>query len=285
MTTTFKADIIVPEILAESMRGKFAGMNLLYGTGAVTVNPTLRAIKQNVGEKVKVPYWGTIGELDIIPEGAALTPRKMTQTSEEAIVQHAGVAIGISEWASIAAADDPYAEARRQILDATTRTFDNILIEKAKASLPSMTVDGYTSGKVLDYLLGVNTKQKFGDEGRSGDFVLWGIHSKTEGDLLTDLDAVGRPRLVDGTNGSLSRFIGIPVMVSDKLAPVSDKYTSLLIKRGALTIWVNPNVTINIDPDRLADDNIMTMHVYFVAHRYTRTADGTKPGVALCEHK
>lgn len=285
MAPTRRSDIIQPEILAEGMPGAFAGMDLLAGTGAVAVSPTLRARKQEVGDRVKIPRFNTIGEMQDIGEGGAASVQSLTQGSELATVEHAAIAIGIGEWAQIAAADDPYAEARRQIVVAVKRKLDAKLIAAARAtSLVLNRYDHATSALngTLNYDMGADAMALFGDENEEGDFVLWGMHSKVKTDLRKTKDSTGRSLLSD-QQGSLSRFMGIGIKQSDKLTASGDdppKYETLLCKKGALAAWVNPDMGIQEDKDILADDVVMAFHLYYCVHLYSRTPAGTKCGVA-----
>jgi len=290
MAATRRSDIIVPEILAEGMKGVFAGMNLLAGSGAVVVSPTLRAGKSAVGSQVKIPRFNTIGEMQDVPEGGAATVQSITQGSELATVEHSAIAIGIGEWAQIAAADDPYAEARRQIMLAAQRKFDAKLIAAARATTLALNrydnADASLNG-TLNYDMGADAMALFGDENEEGDFVLWGMHSKVKTDLRKTKDSTGKALLSD-QQGGLSRFMGVPIVQSDKLTASSDsppEYETLLAKKGALGLWINANVSIKEDDDILADDVVMALHVYYCVHLYSRTPNGTKCGVAKVGHK
>lgn len=289
MAASRRTDIIVPEILAEGMPGAFAGMNLLSGTGAVAVNPTLRAGRAKVGDQIKIPKFNTIGEMQDIPEGGAASVQNLTQGSELATVEHAGIAIGIGEWAQIAAADDPYAEARRQIVIAARRKLDAKLIAAARTT--TLVLNRYDSGGAdgtLNYDMGADAMALFGDESEEGDFVLWGVHSKTKTDLRKTKDSTGRALLSD-QEGSLSRFMGVPVVQSDRITPDATvsptRYESLLIKRGALAAWINPDMGIQEDRDILADDVVMAFHLYYCVHLYLRAPNSTYCGAAKVQHR
>lgn len=290
MASTRRSDIIIPEILAEGMPGRYLGMNLLSGTGAVVVNPTLRYGKEEVGNQVKIPRFNTIGEFQDIPEGGAAQVQPITQGSEYATVEHSAIAVGIGEWSRIAAADDPYVEARNQIVTALERKLDSKLIAKARASA-SLVLNRYDGGGgtdgTLNYDMGADAMALFGDESEEGDFVMWGVHSKTKTDLRKTKDSLGRALLSD-QQGSLSRFMGIPVRQSDKLTPSSDtppKYESLLFKKAAMAVWINPNISIQEDKDILADDTVMAMHVYYCVHLYSRTYQSARPGAVKIQHR
>lgn len=290
MASTRRSDIIIPEILAEGMPGKYLGMNLLSGTGAVVVNPTLRYGKEEVGNQVKIPRFNTIGEFQDIAEGGAAQVQSITQGSETATVEHAAIAVGIGEWARIAAADDPYVEARNQVIVALQRKLDSKLIAKARASA-SLVLNRYDVGGGLDgtlnYDMGADAMALFGDESEEGDFVLWGMHSKVKTDLRKTKDSLGRALLSD-QQGSLAKFMGIPVRQSDKLTPSTDtppKYESLLFKKNAMAVWINPNIVIQEDKDILADDTVIAMHVYYCVHLYSRTYASARPGAVKIQHR
>lgn len=288
--STRVADIVVPEILTESVRAAFEKVNLLYGTNAVVMNPTFTGGKSAVGTEVKVPYFGTIGEFDDVAAGGALAPAKITETKETATVIHVGKMVSIEELVIAASASDVYAEVTRQIMIGLTRKIDSKLIAAASASLPAMTLsDPYTNGALMSYDVGIDAMQLFGDEAMDSDWALWGMHSKVKKDLLKAKDGDGKPMLtLNGTQGGLGSFLGAPAMISDKLTPTSDsppKYTSMLLQKNALACWINPGVSIKVDQDIASDDEILAIHAYLVVHRYVRMPDKTRPGVALVQHR
>jgi len=89
--------------------------------------------------------------------------------------------------------------------------------------------------------------------------------------------------------GRMPRILGYPVGVSDRVAPAAgvtpSKYTSMLLKPGALALWYNGQPRIESDRDILADADVMAIHVYFAVHRYSKLGPGsTKPGVVLLKH-
>lgn len=284
---TKRTDLIVPEVLAEAIKGAFAGMKLLYGSPVAVLNTSMPDSRG--GDKVKVPYFGTLGEVEDVVEGNALTPKKLTMTSEEAVVQHSGIAFEMSKWAEIAANyADPYAEAARQAVESVARRAEKALIDAAITSLPSaMIKDVYsaTVPKTLDYDAAVAAKMLFGDE--QDDIAMLAVHSKTLGDLYTLKDNSGRPLLTDPNVGGLARLVNMPVGCSDRLAPTADtpaKYTSLGMKPGSLVFWMNGSPTVDTDKDILADSTVAAVHIYWVAHRYVRLPGRSKGGVVAITH-
>ncbi len=289
MGLTKKSSIVfASEILQDAVSGAFEGIKALDGTAAVANMGGL--VAERGGETVKVPYFGNLGELEFITdENDALSVTELTETSEEATVVHGGKAFAISGFAQISADpnSDPYAEAGKQMKEIVLRGADKKLIDAASATLAPMTLDVYSASvpRKIDYDLVVDGKMLWGDE--QSDIVLMIVHSKTFGDMQKIKTADGAPLLVMPTEGDIARFCGIPVKVSDRLAPNTDtpaKYTTLLLKRNALAFWYASQPTVDEDKDILNNSKVAATHVYFVAYRYNRLPNLTKGGVVILKH-
>lgn len=281
-------DVFSPELLDEALKGVFAGMSVMRKSGAAIFKMGMPAGKAKLGQKVIVPYFDTVGELqDLVADGDALTPKGLATTEEEATVQHSGIALEATVWASLSGVEDPYLEGGRQIGVATERRADKALIDVASAAGSGLlTLDVYNSGtpRKIDYDLIVDGKMLWGDE--QDDIAAMIIHSKVKGDMLKLKDSTGRPLYVDGIEGALDRFCGFPVLVSDRLTPSSDspaKYTTLLLKRGSLIFWLG-EYNSDEDKDILANSKVTATHIYWAAHRYKRHPNGTKCGVVKLIH-
>lgn len=287
MPYTKRSDMVVPEVLVEAIQGEFTGKNLLLGTPVAVVSNTLPS-ELNKGDKVKVPYFNTLGEMeDIVNEGDALIPEKLSESFEEASVRHSGKAFERTEWARLAAQADPYPEAARQFRVIAQRRADRGLIEVATGALPSEFVNDIsgTGAGTINYDAMVDTVGSWGDEQEA--IRLLGVHSKVYRDLLKLKDGMQRPLLVvPTTDADVPRFMGVPVYVSDKCKKIDVngdgslyKYESLVLKEAALAFWFQSAPRVLTDTDALADSELAAIHMYWVAHRYLRVRGGTKPGV------
>jgi hypothetical protein len=308
MATSIRSDMIVPEVLAEAVRGEFAGVNALYGTGAAFVTgsgwPNARG-----GDTIKVPYFGTIGEMEDLAsdEGAgstvpSLTPAKLDMSSESATVAHSGKAIEMTRWAQLAAMyTDPYGEAARQLRIAFERRIDKALLTEAgTTSLAKDIYDGTTNANGrLTWQALLGAKMLWGDE--TDDIALVIMHSNTLYDLLlTEVEdgagSTNMPLFQSAMNGELIRApgVGAPIKVSDRatledsgdITGSHDRYTTLLVKRNALALWFSGGEGLDIQTDRdiLSDTDVAALHTYYVAHLYSRMPGGTNPGVAKITH-
>ncbi len=287
--TTRISDLVVPELMVEAVQATFAaGVNALWGTGAIVVNPSFPGGIDTVGTEVTVPYFGSIGKWEAIKDGSAFTPQKITMDDEKATVIKIGKSFSTTDWARFASSgNDPYVEASRQLMAGFIGAVDELAVAAAVAAIASMTSDVYsaTVPRALDYDLVVDGRSKFGDE--SDNFALMISHSKVEGDVLKLKDSVGRPLVTDATNGSLTKFCGIPWGKSDRVTGDSSspvKYTTVLAKKNALVCWYNGTPVVETGRDILGTTDVVVVSTYAVIHRYKRMAGLTKAGVALLKH-
>lgn len=279
MTQTARTNLIIPEILTDSIRTGLAGLTALLGTGAAIVNNSLPSDKQG-GDVVSIPYFNAMGKLDEVAEGAPLVPRQLTTDKETAAVARAGIALDLTRWARMAAAGDPYAEASRQFVDAASRYADEKLILAAKTT--DLVADDSTVNFSYDGF--VEAKQEFGDEIDNIAIVV--MHSAVYGKLLKLKDGNSRPLIIDAiTSGDAPRFLGVPVKVSDRLAPDGDVYSTLIVKKAALVFWFNGQPSIRGLPDVLKDSDLTSLNLYGVAYRYRNMPGLSKSGVVLYKHK
>lgn len=300
MASTIRTDTVIPEVLEEAVRGEYAEMRALHGTGAGVV-VTRGFPDARGGDRIKIPYFGTLGEVEDLAsdEGAggalpALTPKKLTMDSDTALVQHSGIAFETSEWARIAASyADPYAEAARQMRVAIERRADLAMITQAYAtSLTHNIYDGATAANgELTWDQVVAARFKWGDE--QDDIALMVVHSAVAKNLMQQVDGNGRPLYQSAwEQGTLPRVNGIPLLVSDKMtvtaeaggAGTADQYESLIVKRNALAFWMQGDAPVQTDSDILSDSTVAAQHIYWAAHRYRRPNGGTKDGVVKIIH-
>lgn len=380
--TLVRSNTFYPEIFVDAIRGRFRGNKCLHGTGAVLQNPSLpQGIKG--GDKIKVPYFGTLGELQVTAEDVAVPLSSVSQSVDEAVVQRAGRAFEMSRWKMIAeSSSDPYGEFAAQLNELVSRAWDGALIAATFASgLPSShVIDRYNAGtpSLIDYDHIVSARAAFGDE--QGQIGMLIMHSKPYFDLMKKLDLENRPLLTSANDGGLVRIAGVPVMPSDRcpidyegasamlgagttpnavtvtgsttlgisqllvdivaggalgagtfrysfdggstwsstltlaasVALLIDndstkptgltvnfpaatydadetytgrpRFSSAIVKPGALALWYNAEPVVDTDKDILKDNVVAAIHTYFVPHRYARVVNESRPGVAILKH-
>lgn len=291
MAFTPRSNLVYVDQLQEAVAGAYAGMIALSNTGAAILStslPTIGAGGQPLkgGDTVRVPYFNTIGELDDLTEGGALTPNALTMSSETATVVHSGKAGEITNWAQLTAQfTDPYAEFGKQFAIAYQRRIDQGLLTKAATTGLVKDISAVGSGQ-MSYDGLCDAVALWGDEGNLGDIVLMVVHSKVLNDMYKLRDSSGRPLLMDsGEVGGMPVFRGIPVKMSDRIGVTSGVYDNLICKRGALAAWVNGEPKVQTDVDVLADSDVLAIHTYHIEHIYQRPAGLTKQGVIKLQCK
>lgn len=68
---------------------------------------------------------------------------------------------------------------------------------------------------------------------------------------------------------------------TDNVYTGTPKYTTIVARRGALAFWYAGAPRVKADEDILTDKNVMAVHLYGAAHRYSRLAGSAYGGVAL----
>lgn len=286
MAITKRDSNLYKDVLVEAVGAAFAGKRALAGTGAAILVPNLptmsMGIKLGTGSKVQIPYFDSLGELEDVVEGQALTPRLLSSTQEESVFIHSGIAAEVTDWASIAAqAADPYTAIADQFTELAMRRIDQGLIDKAKGTALVLT----TGASIVEDNV-TDARFLWGDE--DDDVVLMVAHSKVMRSIRRLKDSTGRllyapPEFSpNGEKSKMGTFNGIPLMQSDRLTPDAGTptvYPSLLLKKGALVAWYNGNPVPEEDRDILTASNITALHLYHIEHMYKRPKNGTKPGV------
>ena len=221
MPTTVKSDVIIADIFNESVQAEFSGKGAFMGSqlvasGAAVVDGSFPGGANAIGDLVKVPYFGLLGEFTPNADGNAAVPQKISQTQEQAQVSRDSLAFEVSRWAQVASVGgDAYQESARQLMVAATRAMDRRVIEAATAS-GGLVRNAFSASapRLLDYDLITDAKMLWGDE--QDDIAAMVVHSRTLGDLYRLRDANGKPFLTDMPDGQLPRFLGMPIVVSDR---------------------------------------------------------------------
>lgn len=229
MAKTTASDMLDPQILIEVIRGAFRGKNAFVGStlvrsGAVVVSGSMpKGGRGAIGKKIDIPYFGTIPGFQDNPDGSAITPEKLAQTSEEAVVARSSLAVETTAWAQGVgevdpALGDPYEEGKAQAVAQAAREIDKRITLAVKNTPLVRDVYSQSTPVHLTHREVVRARALWGDE--QDDIVAMVIHSQVEADLAELADAAGRPLLIEAqTQGqeTVKRFAGIQLLVSDRV--------------------------------------------------------------------
>lgn len=255
MALTTKSDVLIPEAWDKVIQGAFAGKaaflrSALVASGAAVVMDDMPAGPREVGEYIKVPYFGVLGDFEDLTDGNPLTPKKVSETSELATVAHSGIAFEATQWAQ-SAVGDVYAEGTRQMQESARRKMDAALIAAAGATnsggAAPLVYDVSGSSTPLSYDVMIDGLSYWFDEGGRGEDGIAAaiVHSKTKAALMKQKDGSGRPLFVPAMNDDeFDRFAGVPLVVTDR-APITGSTMSAVTSAGTTP----PTVTLSGTPN------------------------------------
>lgn len=217
--STLKDNVIHQDVLEDAISAAWENVEALADTGAVILNKSF-GDGEKIPKKIQVPYFGSLGRYETLADGAEASDSGLEQYDEEAEVKRSAKESGITRWAA-SGVGDPYEETATQITDGAKFYLDEALIKVASDTTDwsHLLVDKYNSGspKTLDYSMFVEAKMKYRD--RQNNIAAVVMASKVMADMYNLTDDVGRPLLTDAKDGGLPRILGVPIVVSDALAP------------------------------------------------------------------
>lgn len=249
MARTTKADVFQPEILEETVQGRFAQKGAFKGSvlersGAVIVRPNfVEKDPKRIGSTIRMPYFGTVGEFQPRTDGNAVDFNAIGEMTEDATIGCDSLGFEVTQWAESSARSedvDAYEECTDQIAESAVRAMDKAIIVAGSTSPLVLDVHSLTTPATMSYDLMVEGKTTFwGDD--QDDIVAAVIHSRTKADLMKLKYSDGRPMLTEKANDAdFDRFCGIALVLSDK-APLTGSTMSAVTAAGTTP----PTVTLS----------------------------------------
>lgn len=297
--------VFVPEVAAEAVNSAIeGGLPVMFAGEVFTANPGLPRVSPSGeyyadGDEIIVPYWDPVGKFERVPEGNALQPKKMAQSTEKGTVHRFGVRFTQSNWNRlIKKADDPYEQIAMLVPKAMAATMDDEIADNLFDTISALDSGKYvhtvpTNGTIT-WPDAVQAKFKLGDEIDGMDYGL--IGSKVAADVFQLADDNNRPFML-GNNASgnpaagPSRefdFMGTRFRTTDRKSKIpntspADYYTAFC-KPGCGAIWYT-NVEVMEDKDGAAGVMGWTFWFWAVVHTYKRMQGSTKPGATLLKSR
>ena len=235
MSNLVNKNVIVPEVYAQLVREKIAGKVKV----AQCAENLGSIVDKEVGETITFPLWKYIGDAEDIQPGTAMTAVEMEQTNTTATIKMvAAKGVKVFDYDNMTALGRALEEGANQQAEAIARKLDTDLIEDAKTTAFRKKISAkntITEDELLDCLA------LYGDDRDTADFHAIVAHSnfaksfyKMDGFVKKDITYVadGNGIVVNGVIGS---YMGIPVVLSDRLYDGTNAEGFLLfIKKGSL---------------------------------------------------
>lgn len=278
MANTENKNVIVPEIYTGLVREKIAGKvkvaQLATNLGSI--------VDKEVGETINFPVWKYIGDAADIAVGTAMTEVEMQQTNSAATVKMiAAPGVKVFDYDNIVAMGNAIEEGASQQGEAIARKLDVDLIAEALKT-PFKNKIAAKNTITEDELL--NALAMYGDDRDTADFagiVCYSAFAKSfyKMDAFVKSDIT---HVTDGngivTNGIIGSYMGIPVILSDRLYDTTNTEGYLMfIKKDSLGYMPKENPFV--EPERQASKRCTVV--------YTSQIYATKlineAGIVLCK--
>ena len=264
MSNLINKNVIVPEVYAQLVREKILGKVKV----AQCAENLGSLVDKEVGETITFPIWKYIGDAEDIVPGTPMTAIEMEQTQTQATIKMiAAKGVKVFDYDNMTALGRALEEGANQQAEAVARKLDTDLIADARTTAfkkQIATKNTVTEDELLDCLA------LYGDDRDTADFHAIVAHSafaksfyKMEGFVKKDITYVA-----DGngivTNGVIGAYMGIPVVLSDRLYDNTNAEGFLLfIKKGSLGYM--PKEVPFVETERKASERstiVYTSQVY-----------------------
>ena len=236
MANTINTNVIVPEVYAQLVRDKIAGK---VKVAQFLVN--LGDLHGKVGETLTMPKWAYIGDAKDWNISTPMDVTQMKQTSTKATIKAIQApAVKVADYDNEVELGNALEEASNQQAIGVARKYDTDAIACALGSplkYQLATKNTVTQAEMIS-ILGL-----YGDDRDSADFDAIVIHSSFAPSFYAMDMFTSRERTMtkDGSgiavNGVIGEFLGIPVVLSDRLYDSTNTEGFILVmKKNAISI-------------------------------------------------
>ena len=241
MANTINTNVIVPDVYAQLVRDKIAGK---VKVAQFLVN--LGDLHGKVGETLTMPKWSYIGDAKDWNINTPMDTTQMKQTSTKATIKAIQApAVKVADYDNEVELGNAIEEASNQQAIGVARKYDTDAIACALTSplkYQLATKNTVTQTEMIS-ILGL-----YGDDRDSADFDAIVIHSSFAPSFYAMDMFTSRERTMtkDGNgiavNGEIGEFLGIPVVLSDRLYDATNQEGFILVmKKNAISIIPKEN--------------------------------------------
>lgn len=260
--TTKLANMVNPQVMADIISAELP--NKLKFAPLANVDTTLQG---QPGDTITIPAFKYIGEADDLTEGVAMGTVLLETTTTTATIKEAGKAVEITDKAVNSGYGDPIGEGNKQIIKSISDKVDSDCVTALKGATLVHDISAEVSNNTISYEAVVNAIDKFVEEDDEPKILF--IHPLQKTQLRKDTNFTRATELGDKTimTGTIGEIAGCQVVASNKVPydSVGKKYTNLIVKQGALAIYLKEKANIEDDRDILKRTTVIAASEYYVA--------------------
>lgn len=260
MSVTKIQELINPEVMADMIAAELPAA--IKFAPLAEIDDTLVG---QPGNTITVPKYEYIGDATVVAEGEAIDLTQLQTSTDEAKIVKYGKAVELTDEAVLSGYGDPVGAAKDQIKKSIAAGVDNSCLEALKGATLFV---GDGTAAISETLI-LEATDKFEDEEEEAKVLFIAPSQakevrKEENFLSPRMMAdYGIQPLMPGVIGMLGEC---QVVVSRKIEAVEGKYENVIVKDGALTIYLKKNLEIETDRDILAKTTAISADQHCVAH-------------------
>lgn len=256
MAETKLQNLINPQVMADMIAAELP-KKIKMAPFAVVDN-TLQGV---AGNTITIPKFAYVGEAEVVAEGIAAGTVVLTATHAQAVVKKAVKAIELTDEAVLSGYGDPVGEATRQLTMALADKVDSDCMAAAAAA--TNVVDKSTAA--ISYNAIVEAVDAFEEEDDEAKVLF--IHPKQLTALRKDPNFIDRTKFGADVmmTGVIGQIAGCQVMVSKKVPVDTSVYKNVILKAGALALFMKRGVNAETDRNVLKSTTILKADEHYVA--------------------
>jgi hypothetical protein len=292
---TLRSDVIIPEVFTPYVIEQTTLRDAFLASGVVQPMAELNATEG--GDYVNIPFWkaNLTGDFEVLNDSTSLTPGKITTDKQVGVILHRGRAFESRDLAALAAGADPMAaigakvadyvanQRQKDLIKCLEGVFGNLITSNTGAAFAPLSFD-LTGQTALGPRQCAKARALLGDQGDKLTAVA--MHSAVYYDLVerkaidyvtavearqtalgTAEDAFGGSIAgAYGGNNAVPTYMGLRVIVSDDLAPVSTDYPVYFFTQGAIASGEQMGMQTETDRDILAKSDAMSIDLHYCYH-------------------
>ena len=250
-------NLINPQVMADMIAAELP--KKIKMEPFAVVDDTLQGV---AGNTITIPKFAYVGEAEVVAEGIAAGTVVLTATSAQATVKKAVKAIELTDEAVLSGYGDPVGEATRQLTMALADKIDSDCMAAAAAA--TNVVDKSTAD--IKYAAIVDAVDAFEEEDDEAKVLF--IHPKQLTKLRKDAEFMDKNKFGADVmmTGAIGQIAGCQVVVSKKVKDLgSGVYANVILKAGALALYMKRGVNAETDRDVLKSTTILKADEHFVA--------------------
>lgn len=265
------ADVIVPEVFNPYVIERTAQLSALVKSGIIIPDSELDALARSGGKLINMPFWKDLtGDDEVLDDGGALTPSKITSGQDVAALLMRGKAWSVNDLAKALSGDDPMKAIADLVAEYWARQKQRTLLSILKGVFASASmsdnvhdISALTTGKeLISGTSFIDAKTKLGDASEKLTAVM--MHSLTAA-YLEKLNLI--QTIPDSEGKPIKYYMEKLVIIDDGCPKEGDVFTTYLFGQGAIGEGNGQApVPTETDRDSLAGEDILINRQHFLLH-------------------